>query len=71
MIRPLRSHDALLSDIHSSDRRDGSFRVVVAGTKRVSAAVAGHPRTARPVPFDSLTRKYNQTDKPHVRMTKW
>ena len=27
MIRPVRSHDALLADIRASDKRDGSFRL--------------------------------------------
>ena len=69
MIRPLRSHDALLSDIHSSDRRDGSFRLWWLGQSGFLLQWQGIHVLLDPYLSDSLTRKYQQTDKPHVRMT--
>lgn len=69
MIRPLRSDDALLSDIHSSDRRDGSFRLWWLGQSGFLLQWQGIHVLLDPYLSDSLTRKYQQTDKPHVRMT--
>src|SRR6476660_4215092 len=69
MIRPLRSHDALLTDIHSSDRRDGSFRLWWLGQSGFLLQWQGIHVLLDPYLSDSLTRKYQQTDKPHVRMT--
>jgi L-ascorbate metabolism protein UlaG (beta-lactamase superfamily) len=69
VIRPVRSHDALLADIRASDKRDGSFRLWWLGQsgfllqwRRVHVLLDSYLS-------DSLTKKYSQTDKPHVRMT--
>ncbi len=69
MIRPVRSHDALLSDIRASDRRDGSFRLWWLGQSGFLLQWQGVHVLLDPYLSDSLTRKYTQTDKPHVRMT--
>ena len=69
MIRPLQSHDALLADIHVSDRRDGSFRLWWLGQSGFLLQWQGIHVLLDPYLSDSLTRKYSQTDKPHVRMT--
>ena len=69
MIRPLQSHEALLADIHASNRRDGGFRLWWLGQSGFLLQWQGIHALLDPYLSDSLTRKYSQTDKPHVRMT--
>ena len=69
MIRPIRSHDALLADIRASDRRDGNFRLWWLGQSGFLLQWQGIHVLLDPYLSDSLTKKYRQTDKPHVRMT--
>jgi L-ascorbate metabolism protein UlaG (beta-lactamase superfamily) len=69
VIRPLLSHEALLADIHASDRRDGGFRLWWLGQSGFLLQWQGIHVLLDPYLSDSLTRKYSQTDKPHVRMT--
>jgi L-ascorbate metabolism protein UlaG (beta-lactamase superfamily) len=69
VIRPLRSHDALLSDIHASDRRDGGFRLWWLGQSGFLLQWQGIHVLLDPYLSDSLTKKYEQTETPHVRMT--
>lgn len=69
MIHPLQSHDALLADIHASDRRDEGFRLWWLGQSGFLLQWQGIHVLLDPYLSDSLTRKYSQTDKPHVRMT--
>jgi L-ascorbate metabolism protein UlaG (beta-lactamase superfamily) len=69
VIRPLQSHDALLADIRASDRRDGGFRLWWLGQSGFLLQWQGVHVLLDPYLSDSLTRKYVQTDKPHVRMT--
>ena len=69
VIRPFQSHVALLADIHASDRRDGSFRLWWLGQSGFLLQWQGIHVLLDPYLSDSLTKKYKQTDKPHVRMT--
>ena len=69
MIRPVQSHDALLADIHASDKRDGSFRLWWLGQSGFLLQWQCVHVLLDPYLSDSLTKKYSQTDKPHVRMT--
>ena len=69
MIRPLQSHDGLLADIHASDRRDGGFRLWWLGQSGFLLQWQGVHVLLDPYLSDSLTKKYSQTDTPHVRMT--
>lgn len=69
MIRPVRSHDALLADIRASDKRDGSFRLWWLGQSGFLLQWQGVHVLLDSYLSDSLTKKYSQTDKPHVRMT--
>lgn len=69
MIRPLQSDDALLADIHASDRRDGGFRLWWLGQSGFLLQWQGVHVLLDPYLSDSLTRKYSQSDKQHVRMT--
>ncbi len=69
MIKALQSHDALLADIHASDGTDGSFRLWWLGQSGFLLQWNGVHVLLDPYLSDSLTKKYSQTDKPHVRMT--
>ncbi len=69
MIRPVQSHNALLADIHASDRHDGGFRLWWLGQSGFLLQWQGVHVLLDPYLSDSLTKKYSQTDKPHVRMT--
>jgi L-ascorbate metabolism protein UlaG (beta-lactamase superfamily) len=70
VIQPIQSHDILLADIRASNRRDGSFRLWWLGQSGFLLQWNGIHVLLDPYLSDSLTRKYSQTDKPHVRMTK-
>ena len=69
MIQPLQSHDTLLADIHNSNQRDSNFRLWWLGQSGFLLQWNGIHVLLDPYLSDSLTRKYSQTDKPHVRMT--
>jgi L-ascorbate metabolism protein UlaG (beta-lactamase superfamily) len=69
VIRPISSHDALLANIRASDRRDGNFRLWWLGQSGFLLQWQGVHVLLDPYLSDSLTKKYSQTDKPHVRMT--
>jgi len=69
VIRPIRSHGALLGDIRASDKRDRSFRLWWLGQSGFLLQWQGVHVLLDPYLSDSLTKKYSQTDKPHVRMT--
>ena len=69
MIHPFQSHDAFLADIHASDRRDEGFRLWWLGQSGFLLQWQGIHVLLDPYLSDSLTKKYSQTDKPHVRMT--
>jgi L-ascorbate metabolism protein UlaG (beta-lactamase superfamily) len=69
VIRPLQSHDSLLADIHASDRRDGGFRLWWLGQSGFLLQWQGIHVLLDPYLSDSLTKKYSQSETPHVRMT--
>jgi len=69
VIRPLQSHDVLLADIRVSNRQDEGFRLWWLGQSGFLLQWQGVHVLLDPYLSDSLTRKYSQTDKPHVRMT--
>ena len=69
MIRPLQSHAALLADIRTTAPPDGGFRLWWLGQSGFLLQWEGVHVLLDPYLSDSLTRKYSQTDKPHVRMT--
>ena len=69
MIRPFQSHDRLISDIEGSNWRDGGFRLWWLGQSGFLLQWDGVHVLLDPYLSDSLTKKYSQTDKPHVRMT--
>jgi len=69
VIQPIQSHDDLLADIHRSNRHDGRFRLWWLGQSGFLLQWQGVHVLLDPYLSDSLTRKYSETDKPHVRMT--
>ena len=69
MIRPAQSHETLLVDIQASNRNDGSFRLWWLGQSGFLLQSNRINILLDPYLSDSLTKKYSQTDKPHVRMT--
>ena len=69
MIRPFQSNDALMTDIDASDRRNGGFRLWWLGQSGFLLQWQGVHVLLDPYLSDSLSKKYSQTDKPHVRMT--
>jgi L-ascorbate metabolism protein UlaG (beta-lactamase superfamily) len=69
LIRPLQSHNKLLEDIRASNLCDGSFRLWWLGQSGFLLQWNGVHVLLDPYLSDTLTKKYSQTDKPHVRMT--
>jgi L-ascorbate metabolism protein UlaG (beta-lactamase superfamily) len=69
VIRPVQSHAALLADIQNENRRDGGFRLWWLGQSGFLLQWQRIHVLLDPYLSDSLTRKYSQTDKPHVRIT--
>jgi L-ascorbate metabolism protein UlaG (beta-lactamase superfamily) len=69
VIRPVQSHDALLADIRAANQRDEGFRLWWLGQSGFLLQWQGIHVLLDPYLSDSLTKKYNQTDKPHIRMT--
>ncbi len=69
MIRPVQSHAALLADIRAGEENDRGFRLWWLGQSGFLLQWQGVHVLLDPYLSDSLTRKYSQTDKPHVRMT--
>jgi L-ascorbate metabolism protein UlaG (beta-lactamase superfamily) len=69
VIQPVQSHDELLADIHASNLRDGSFRLWWLGQSGFLLQWNGIHVLLDPYLSNSLTEKYSQTDKPHIRMT--
>ncbi len=66
MIRPLRSGEAFLADVRDAD---GPLDLWWLGQSGFLVAFDGRHLLLDPYLSDSLTRKYADTDKPHVRMT--
>ena len=68
MITPKLAHDALLQDIRNSSAED-HFSVWWLGQSGFLIKWQNSFLLFDPYLSDSLTRKYADTDKPHVRMT--
>jgi L-ascorbate metabolism protein UlaG (beta-lactamase superfamily) len=69
VIRAAQSHATLLADIRAADRCDGGFRLWWLGQSGFLLQWQGVHVLLDPYLSDSLTHKYAETDKPHVRMT--
>jgi L-ascorbate metabolism protein UlaG (beta-lactamase superfamily) len=69
VIQPVQSHDTLLADIRASNQHDGNFRLWWLGQSGFLLQWEGIHVLLDPYLSDSLTKKYSQTDKTHVRMT--
>jgi L-ascorbate metabolism protein UlaG (beta-lactamase superfamily) len=66
MIRPLRAGEAFLADVRAAG---GPLDLWWLGQSGFLVAWQGRHLLLDPYLSDSLTRKYESTDKPHVRMT--
>ncbi len=69
MIQPAVKDEALLADIRTASRNDHHFRLWWLGQSGFLLQWKGEHLLFDPYLSDSLTRKYANTDKPHVRMT--
>jgi L-ascorbate metabolism protein UlaG (beta-lactamase superfamily) len=69
VIEPALKDAALLADIKSASRDEGHFRLWWLGQSGFLVQWRGRHLLLDPYLSDSLTKKYDGTDKPHVRMT--
>lgn len=69
MIVPVQSHDSLLKDIAAARHEPQFAHLWWLGQSGFLLQWQGRHLLLDPYLSDSLTRKYAQTDKPHVRMT--
>jgi L-ascorbate metabolism protein UlaG (beta-lactamase superfamily) len=69
VIRPLLKDAALLADIKAVSRDDNNFRLWWLGQSGFILQWRNRHLLLDPYLSDSLTKKYANTDKPHVRMT--
>ncbi len=69
MIEPVLKDAELVEDIRSAARDDGQLRLWWLGQSGFLVQWDGRHLLLDPYLSDSLTKKYEKTDKPHVRMT--
>jgi len=69
MIKPLRQDDAFLEDVNRARAEPGQLHAWWLGQSGFLVQWQGRHLLFDPYLSDSLTRKYANTDKPHVRMT--
>ena len=69
MIKPHLKDDAFLNDIREANRDSASLNLWWLGQSGYLLQVDGSRLLIDPYLSDSLTKKYAQTDKPHIRMT--
>ena len=69
MISPYQKDDAFLADVASTRDATDGFRLWWLGQSGFLVQWQGRHLLLDPYLSDSLTKKYAQTDKPHVRMT--
>jgi L-ascorbate metabolism protein UlaG (beta-lactamase superfamily) len=69
MIQPALRDEALLADIRTASRNDHQFRMWWLGQSGFLLQWKGEHLLFDPYLSDSLTKKYANTDKPHIRMT--
>lgn len=70
MIEPVLLDEAFLDDVRAADRDDGEVRLWWLGQSGFLAQWRGRHLLLDPYLSDSLTAKYANTGKPHVRMTR-
>jgi L-ascorbate metabolism protein UlaG (beta-lactamase superfamily) len=69
VIEPVLKHEAFLADVAAAATRESGFRLWWLGQSGFLVQWQKRHLLIDPYLSDSLTRKYSQTDKPHVRMT--
>lgn len=70
VLQPLLGDDAFLADVEAASREPGSLHAWWLGQSGFLVAWSGAHLLLDPYLSDSLTRKYEGTDKPHVRLTR-
>ena len=70
MIQPLQADDAFLADVRQARREPDALHVWWLGQSGFLVQWQGRHLLFDPYLSDSLTKKYADTDKPHVRMTR-
>ena len=68
-IQPVLKDQAFLDDVAAKNKQDGQVRVWWLGQSGYLVQWNGRHLLIDPYLSDSLTRKYANTDKPHIRMT--
>ncbi|HEX5411152.1 MAG TPA: MBL fold metallo-hydrolase [Terriglobia bacterium] len=69
MMRPALQDSEFLADVRAVDANDGHFRLWWLGQSGFLVQWRGGHLLLDPYLSDSLTKKYAETDKPHIRMT--
>ena len=69
MIQPVLKDDNFLADVHAANDTSNGFRLWWLGQSGFLVQWRGKHLLLDPYLSDSLTKKYAETDKPHVRMT--
>jgi len=69
MIQPVLQDHEFLADVRSANAMDANFRLWWLGQSGFLLQWQGSHMLLDPYLSDSLTRKYANTDKPHIRMT--
>jgi L-ascorbate metabolism protein UlaG (beta-lactamase superfamily) len=70
VIEPVLADDAFLADVASSRKEETGFRLWWLGQSGFLLQWRGRHLLLDPYLSESLTKKYAETDKPHVRMTR-
>lgn len=70
LIEPVLADEAWLADVEAARAETGTLHIWWLGQSGFLVAWAGRYLLLDPYLSDSLTRKYAETDKPHVRMTR-
>ena len=69
MKKPFLQNEAFLADVEAARQNPAALHIWWLGQSGFLVQWQGHHLLLDPYLSDSLTRKYEQTDKPHVRMT--
>ena len=69
LIKPLLQDEAFIKDVNSVNREDANFEIWWLGQSGFLIHFRGKYVLLDPYLSDSLTKKYEHTDKPHVRMS--
>ena len=69
MIKAVKKDEEFLQDVRSRSKTNGHFQLWWLGQSGYLVHWEGHYLLIDPYLSDSLTQKYRETDKPHIRMS--